>query len=77
MSEQELINELQGLLSDLLERIGEEYKNPTSTEYILKYLEVLVDSCNFWSKAKNGQRIIYDIENAIAHFDLYFPISYE
>jgi hypothetical protein len=77
MGEQELINELQGLLSDLLEKIGEEYQNPTSVEYIHDYLETLVDSCNFWSKANNPQRIIYDIENAISHFDLYFPISYE
>lgn len=75
MGEQELIDELQCLLSKVLAKIGEEYNSPTSTEYILKYLEVLVDSCNFWSKAKNGQRIVYDIENAIAHFDLYFPIQ--
>jgi hypothetical protein len=75
MGEQELINELQTLLSELLNKIGEEYKTETSTEYILKYLEVLVDSCNFWSKENNGQRIIYDIENAIAHFDLFFPIK--
>jgi hypothetical protein len=75
MGEQELIDELQCLLSKVLAKIGEEYNNPTSTEYILKYLEVLVDSCNFWSKENNGQRIIYDIENAIAHFDLYFPVN--
>ena len=77
MGEQELINDLQDLLSDLLEKIGEQYQNPTSTKYILKHLEVLVDSCNFWSKAKNAQRIIYDIENAITYFDAHFPVSYE
>jgi len=75
MGEQELINELQNTLSEMLEKIGEQYPNHTSTEYIVRYLDTLVASCNFWSQANNGRRIIYDIDNAIAHFSSCFPVN--
>ncbi len=69
----EQIEELQKELCNLIEDITNNYPDLENQKYIKNHLDILVDSCNFWSRANNPFRIKYDILNSFNQLSSCFP----
>jgi hypothetical protein len=69
----EQIESLQKELCNLISEITEHYPDLENQKYIKNHLDILVDSCNFWSRAENGYRIKYDILNSFNQLSSSFP----
>jgi inorganic pyrophosphatase len=69
----EQIESLQKELCNLISEITEHYPDYENQLYIKNHLDILVDSCNFWSRAENAERIKYDILNSFNQLSSCFP----
>ena len=72
-SDEEQIELLQKELCELISSITEHYPDLENQQYIKNHLDILVDSCNFWSRANNPFRIKYDIQNSFNQLSSCFP----